>query len=160
MFYLIIVFLSCDDYDKQAKHHTLVVETENAFSCVVVIAPLLCFRTDDVKKAYDYCMDYFECRYDYAMTLNRDLAHFTHNYKSSIINLKEVNRRRIVSCGVLETPRFGRKSNFLFVPNTKVTFECDQDFLLVGDQRRECMANGRWDVPEYGYTECLRKLMC
>lgn len=62
-----------------------------------------------------------------------------------------------ISCGVLETPRFGRKSNFLFIPGTKVTFECNQDFVLIGDQRRTCMPDGHWDIPEYGYTECLRK---
>jgi len=63
----------------------------------------------------------------------------------------------VISCGVLETPRFGRKSNFLFVPNTKVTFECNQEFVLIGDQRRSCSSDGKWDIPEYGYTECLRK---
>lgn len=57
----------------------------------------------------------------------------------------------------METPRFGRKSNFLFVPGTKVTFECNQDFTLIGDTRRTCMPDGRWDTPEYGYTECLRE---
>lgn len=65
----------------------------------------------------------------------------------------------VVSCGVLETPRFGRKSNFFFVPGTKVTFECNQDFILVGDQRRVCTPEGRWNVPEYGYTECLREYL-
>jgi Sushi repeat (SCR repeat) len=63
----------------------------------------------------------------------------------------------VVSCGVLETPRFGRKSNFFFTPGTKVTFECDQDFILIGDQRRQCGPAGQWDTPSYGYTECLRK---
>lgn len=63
----------------------------------------------------------------------------------------------MISCGVLETPRFGRKSNFLFVPNTKVTFECNQEFVLIGDQRRSCSSDGKWDIPEYGYTECLRE---
>lgn len=63
----------------------------------------------------------------------------------------------VISCGVLETPRFGRKSNFLFVPGTKVTFECNQDFILIGDQRRVCTETGQWDTPVYGYTECLRE---
>lgn len=57
----------------------------------------------------------------------------------------------------METPRFGRKSNFLFIPGTKVSFECNQDFILIGDQRRVCTPEGRWNVPEYGYTECLRE---
>jgi hypothetical protein len=64
---------------------------------------------------------------------------------------------QVVSCGVLETPRFGRKSNFLFIPGTKVSFECNQDFTLIGDQRRVCTPEGRWNTPEYGYTECLRE---
>lgn len=74
------------------------------------------------------------------------------------INIKEVTSKRIISCGVLETPRFGRKTNFFFVPGTKVTFECNQNFVLTGDQRRTCLPEGRWDVPEHGYTECLSKL--
>lgn len=65
--------------------------------------------------------------------------------------------RRIVSCGILETPRFGRKSNFLFTPGSRVSFECNEGFILIGDNRRICTAEGRWDVPIYGYTECMRK---
>lgn len=67
--------------------------------------------------------------------------------------------RRVVSCGVLETPRFGRKLSFNFMPGAKVSFECNEGFVLIGDQRRECLANGLWNLPEYGYTECLRKLL-
>lgn len=63
----------------------------------------------------------------------------------------------MVSCGVLQTPRFGRKLSFDFMPGAKVAFECNEGFILVGDQRRECLANGLWNVPEYGFTECLRK---
>jgi hypothetical protein len=116
-------------------------------------------RSEYRNKAYDLCTaTNYECLYDYAMTYSRDVAHFTSNYKASITTLKEINQENIVSCGVLETPRFGRKDTFLFVPGTKVTFECSQDFILVGDQRRECMGDGQWNIPEYGYTECLRKL--
>lgn len=64
---------------------------------------------------------------------------------------------RVLSCGILETPRFGRKSNFLFTPGAVITFECNEGFFLQGDRRRTCEENGRWDLPEYGYTECLRK---
>lgn len=115
-------------------------------------------RTIQVEEANSLCAEYYECRYDYAMSLSRDLAHFSHNYKSTIINYREISNRRIISCGVLETPRFGRKSNFLFIPGTKVTFECNQDFILMGDPRRECLQDGHWDIPVFGYTECLRKL--
>jgi len=60
---------------------------------------------------------------------------------------------RVVSCGVLQTPRFGRKLSFDFMPGAKVSFECNEGFILVGDQRRECLSNGLWNVPEYGYTD-------
>lgn len=65
--------------------------------------------------------------------------------------------RRVLSCGILETPRFGRKSNFLFVPGSSVAFECNDGFVLIGDPRRTCTSEGRWDPAEYGYTECMRK---
>lgn len=64
----------------------------------------------------------------------------------------------MVSCGILETPRFGRKTNFMFTPGTRVSFECNEGFTLVGDMRRECTSEGHWDVPIYGYTTCLREL--
>ncbi|XP_053616264.1 protein mesh isoform X3 [Plodia interpunctella] len=113
-------------------------------------------RSHDVNRALELCQDSYQCRYDYGMTLNRDMAEFTKNYLSSITNIKEQNARRVISCGVLETPRFGRKSNFFFTPGTRVNFECNQDFILTGDKRRTCEDNGRWNLPDYGYTECLR----
>ncbi|XP_043516783.1 protein mesh isoform X1 [Frieseomelitta varia] len=116
-------------------------------------------RSYDVQRAIDLCGDSYQCQYDYAMSLNRDMAHFTKNYYNTYTQIWDLNmNERVVSCGVLETPRFGRKSNFFFVPGTKVTFECNQDFILVGDQRRVCTPEGRWNVPEYGYTECLRQV--
>ncbi|KAF7263100.1 hypothetical protein GWI33_003617 [Rhynchophorus ferrugineus] len=115
-------------------------------------------RSEQIERTYTVCpKDLYECYYDYAMTLNRDLAHYTQNYKATIYQLKEISRTKVVSCGILETPRFGRKSTFLFIPGTKVTYECNQNFVLVGDQRRTCQANGQWDTPEYGYTYCLRQ---
>ncbi|XP_075981860.1 sushi domain containing 2 mesh isoform X1 [Anticarsia gemmatalis] len=114
-------------------------------------------RSQDVARALEICQDSYQCRYDYGMTLNRDMAEFTKNYLASITNIKETNARRVISCGILETPRFGRKSNFFFTPGTRVNFECNQDFILIGDKRRVCEDNGRWNLPDYGYTECLRK---
>uniref|UniRef100_A0A6P7FJN2 Protein mesh isoform X1 n=1 Tax=Diabrotica virgifera virgifera TaxID=50390 RepID=A0A6P7FJN2_DIAVI len=115
-------------------------------------------RSTDLKRISEICpLKLYECYYDYAMTVDRDLAHYTKNYKATIYQYKETTRRKVVSCGVLETPRFGRKSTFLFVPGTKVTYECIQEFVLVGDQRRECQADGTWNIPEYGYTYCLRQ---
>ncbi|XP_035724650.1 protein mesh-like isoform X2 [Vespa mandarinia] len=114
-------------------------------------------RTEDRNRANALCGDSYQCKYDYAMTLNRDFAHFTRTYYDTYTQIKAINDKRIISCGILETPRFGRKSNFLFIPGAKVSFECNQDFILVGDQRRECTPEGRWNIPEYGYTECLRQ---
>ncbi|KAL1505442.1 hypothetical protein ABEB36_005011 [Hypothenemus hampei] len=115
-------------------------------------------RSNQITRTYDICTTkMYECYYDYAMTLNRDLAHYTQNYKATIYQFKEITRTKVVSCGVLPTPRFGRKSTFLFIPGTRVTFECDQDFILIGDYRRTCGADGQWDIPEYGYTHCLRQ---
>ncbi|XP_011644865.1 protein mesh isoform X1 [Pogonomyrmex barbatus] len=115
-------------------------------------------RTYDINRAIDLCGESYQCQYDYVMTLNRDLAHFTRNYYDTYTQIRALNKKEIVSCGILETPRFGRKSNFLFVPGTKVSFECNQDFILIGDQRRVCTPEGRWNTPEYGYTECLRHI--
>ncbi|XP_076249642.1 sushi domain containing 2 mesh [Calliopsis andreniformis] len=116
-------------------------------------------RTNDIERAAELCGELsYQCQYDYAMSLNRDLAHFTLNYYSTYTEIRSINSGPpVTSCGVLETPRFGHKSNFFFTPGTKVNFECNQDFILVGDQRRVCTPEGRWNVPEYGYTECLRQ---
>ncbi|RVE49675.1 hypothetical protein evm_005650, partial [Chilo suppressalis] len=76
-------------------------------------------RTHDVLRAIEICQDSYQCRYDYGMTLDIDMATFTKNYLSSLVNIKEQARRRVVSCGILETPRFGRKSNFFFTPGTR-----------------------------------------
>lgn len=32
--------------------------------------------------------------------------------------------------------------------------------MLMGDPRRTCTSEGRWDPAEYGYTECMRKSIC
>ncbi|XP_017848445.1 protein mesh isoform X2 [Drosophila busckii] len=115
-------------------------------------------RSYDVERANELCGECNQCKYDYAMTLDRDLAHFTKNYYDSLVNMQAENAKRVVSCGVLQTPRFGRKLSFDFMPGAKVSFECNEGFILIGDQRRECLSNGLWNLPEYGYTECLREV--
>ena len=114
-------------------------------------------RTADADRAYELCGESYQCRYDYGMSLNRDLAHYTKFYYDTVVNIKAINDHRVMSCGVLETPRFGRKSTFQFTPGTHVAFECDQGFMLIGDPRRTCTSEGKWDPPVYGYTQCLRK---
>lgn len=44
----------------------------------------------------------------------------------------------------------------MFTPGARVSFECNEGFVLIGDSRRVCRENGQWDVPEHGFTECLR----
>lgn len=116
-------------------------------------------RTEDIERASELCGESYQCRYDYGMSLNRDLAHYTKFYFDAVVNIKAANDHRVVSCGVMETPRFGRKSTFEFTPGTDVQFECDQGFYLDGDRKRTCTAEGKWDPPIYGYTQCLRKLI-
>lgn len=45
----------------------------------------------------------------------------------------------------------------MFTPGATITFECNEGFFLQGDRRRVCGLDGRWDIPEHGYTECLRE---
>lgn len=43
-------------------------------------------RSYDVARAIEICQDSYQCRYDYGMTLNRDMAEFTKNYLASIVS--------------------------------------------------------------------------
>lgn len=52
------------------------------------------FRSKDIERAHDFCGDSYQCQYDYAMSLNRDLAHFTRNYYDTWTQLRETNLRR------------------------------------------------------------------
>lgn len=115
-------------------------------------------RSEDIERATELCGESYQCRYDYGMSLNRDMAYYTKSYYDQAVNIKATNDHRVTSCGVLETPRFGRKSTFSFTPGTDVAFECDQGFVLSGDPRRTCQNDGKWDPPTKGYTVCIRKL--
>lgn len=44
-------------------------------------------RSQDVVRAEEICQDSYQCRYDYGMTLNRDMAEFTKNYLASIVSI-------------------------------------------------------------------------
>lgn len=63
----------------------------------------------------------------------------------------------MLSCGVLETPRNGRKSNFLFTPGVSVFLECDYGYSLVGDRRRECGEDAKWNLLVHGAAKCLKE---
>lgn len=46
-------------------------------------------RSFDIARSLELCQDSYQCRYDYGMTLNRDMAEFTKNYLSSIVSMNE-----------------------------------------------------------------------
>ena len=48
-------------------------------------------RTQDIEKAYELCGESYQCRYDYGMSLNRDMAHFTKNYHASATQIQKIN---------------------------------------------------------------------
>lgn len=50
-------------------------------------------RTHDINRAIDLCGESYQCQYDYAMTLNRDLAHFTRNYYDTYTQITALNKR-------------------------------------------------------------------
>lgn len=50
-------------------------------------------RTTDILRAIDLCGDSYQCQYDYTMTLNRDLAHFTKNYYDTYSKIKAANSK-------------------------------------------------------------------
>lgn len=52
------------------------------------------FRSVDIERARELCGDSYQCQYDYAMTLNRDLAHFTKNYHDTLTQIKAINSGR------------------------------------------------------------------
>jgi len=66
------------------------------------------------------------------------------------VGLKEKELQPIISCGSLMTPIHGRKSTFFYTPGTQVDFDCDPDFILIGERRRVCQANGEWNIPRGG----------
>lgn len=48
-------------------------------------------RTQDIERASDLCGDSYQCRFDYGMSLDRELAYFTKNYHATITNIKAIN---------------------------------------------------------------------
>lgn len=50
-------------------------------------------RTYDINRAADLCGDSYQCQYDYVMTLNRDLAHFTRNYYDTFTQINALNKK-------------------------------------------------------------------
>ena len=97
------------------------------------------------------------CSQDFYLAKDKEIAKQCCDYLTMFKESRLIHQTDVVSCGVLETPRFGKKDLYSLLPGSVVKFSCDSDFILVGDRKRVCLDTGRWDYPEYGYTECLRK---
>lgn len=50
-------------------------------------------RSQDIALATDLCGESYQCRYDFGMTLNREMAHFTRNYYDSAVNIANTNQQ-------------------------------------------------------------------
>lgn len=48
-------------------------------------------RTQDIERSQELCGDSYQCRFDYGMSLDREMAYFTKNYYSSAVNIKTLN---------------------------------------------------------------------
>jgi hypothetical protein len=57
--------------------------------------------------AQNLCGEAYQCLFDYALSLNRDMAHFTRNYLDSFVNIKSKNRERGNSSQSLIYPKNG-----------------------------------------------------
>jgi hypothetical protein len=44
--------------------------------------------------AQNLCGEAYQCLFDYALSLNRDMAHFTRNYLDTFVNIKAKNMER------------------------------------------------------------------
>ena len=55
---------------------------------------------------------------------------------------RPIGQRSII--GALMAPIHGRKSSVKYTPGTEVQFECDPHFILIGERKRVCQANGEW----------------
>jgi hypothetical protein len=100
-----------------------------------------------------FCGESYQCKYDYSVTLSEEFAHWTKFYLTQHIELRQHGLQDLISCGGLMTPIHGRKSTFKYTPGTEVLFDCDPDFVLVGERRRVCESNGRWNIPSSGVDD-------
>lgn len=50
-------------------------------------------RSIDIEMATDLCGESYQCRYDYGMSLDREMAHFTKNYYDSAVNIRTINQK-------------------------------------------------------------------
>lgn len=50
-------------------------------------------RTQDIELATELCGESYQCRFDFGMTLDREMAHFTKNYYDSAVNIRTINEQ-------------------------------------------------------------------
>lgn len=51
-------------------------------------------RSADILKANELCGDSYQCKYDYSVSLNRDLAFYTLQYQDGYVNTKKMSKQR------------------------------------------------------------------
>ncbi|CAL8070989.1 unnamed protein product [Orchesella dallaii] len=101
----------------------------------------------------DYCGDSWPCKYDYAVTLNREYGRWAKNYQFQFVKLRDTELRKIVTCEPLMIPIHTRRSTFKYTSGTRVDFDCDPDFVFVGGRPLKCLATGKWAIMVYGKNE-------
>lgn len=91
-------------------------------------------HTEDIKKANELCGDSYQCKYDYAVSLNRDLAFYTLQYQDGYVNTKKTNQHR----GIVQTRPgiFGSRPQWLFYggrivhPPSYIAFHVEKNILF------------------------------
>jgi hypothetical protein len=63
------------------------------FETVPIFTNLITFRSHDIEKAIEICGDSYQCKYDYAMSLNRDMALIGKGFHDQFVNIKAENMR-------------------------------------------------------------------
>jgi len=77
-------------------------------SLLLIHCNVICiYRTRDLLMAQNLCGEAYQCLFDYALSLNRDMAHFTRNYLDSFVNIKSKNMERGNSSQKLIYPKNG-----------------------------------------------------
>lgn len=54
----------------------------------------LIYRTKDIQTAESLCSDCYQCKYDYSVSLDKEMARTTLNFYSSYSKIKLLNKRR------------------------------------------------------------------
>lgn len=50
-------------------------------------------RSQDIELASELCGESYQCRFDFGMSLDREMAHFTKNYYDSAVNIRTINEK-------------------------------------------------------------------